>query len=88
MRLIDADALWKEIITDIDDGLDLADLREHMDAQPTIEAEPVIRCKDCKYVRILVKNSLWDIKEYVGKCRFVPFYVKDNDFCKWGERAE
>ena len=41
MRLIDADALWKEIITAFDDGLDLADLREHMDAQPTIEAEPV-----------------------------------------------
>lgn len=49
MRLIDADALWKEIITAFDDGLDLADLREHMDAQPTIDAEPVIRCKETSY---------------------------------------
>ena len=44
MRLIDADAYKKYL----DENWIVANYNA-IDAQPTIEAEPVIRCKDCKY---------------------------------------
>ena len=38
MRLIDADKLWKDITTNIEE---CADILEIIEKQPTIEAEPV-----------------------------------------------
>ena len=40
MRLIDANALWKEIISNHDRFIELYDLYELLDSQPTIEPEP------------------------------------------------
>ena len=53
MRLVDADALEKDLAKrwDVNDDTDFANkevwraLRE----SPTIDAEPVVRCKDCKW---------------------------------------
>ena len=41
MRLIDADELWKAITTQIEEYCDLADLIEIIEAQPTVDAEPL-----------------------------------------------
>lgn len=41
MRLIDADELWKAITTQIEEYCDLADLIEIIEAQATVDAEPV-----------------------------------------------
>ena len=47
MRLIDADALKKHYAWWEDDRQKLFD--SIIDQQPTVDAEPVIRCKDCKH---------------------------------------
>jgi hypothetical protein len=46
MRLIDADALPKEISWD---KIENAAFWETINEQPTIDAVPVIRCANCKY---------------------------------------
>lgn len=52
MRLIDADALIYHF-GEVDDNdtkrWDLFITAEEMEEQPTVDAVPVIRCKDCKW---------------------------------------
>ena len=49
MRLIDADVL-KEDLTRFYDGEVVA--RRLIDEQPTVDAVPVVRCKDCKHSQL------------------------------------
>lgn len=85
MRLIDADAL----ITDAFDLMDRNELLEdvpkiiqdYCDAQPTIDAVPVIRCRDCKWSTSKKKEGLYH-------CRFWYRSVKDDDYCGRAERKE
>jgi hypothetical protein len=78
MRLIDADA-YKErnaeiIDCEIDHNKYQDTLRELIDDSPTIDAVPVVRCKDCKH---------W--MKMDGKC----FPNADvNNFCSNGERGD
>ena len=81
MRLIDADALNDDILKSavmIDDrgiqtGYEIA--IELIKRQPTIDAVPVIRCKDCK-------NYEYD---HVEKVYGIPLIVA-HEICKrWGE---
>lgn len=53
MRLIDADALL-ELFPDEIYGLQTynAEVQAIIDNQPTIDAVPVIRCKDCRYYEV------------------------------------
>lgn len=60
MRLIDADALKARIMTDVPDFLDggssitkafILAMLGTRNATPTIDAVPVVRCKDCEYYR-------------------------------------
>lgn len=47
MRLIDVDALVKALN---ESGVPYrADVQEVLDAQPTVDAVPVVRCKDCRW---------------------------------------
>ena len=47
-----------------------------------VEAEPVVRCKDCKknpnFLKTSGKHMVW--------CRKWRCEVKDTDFCSYGER--
>ena len=94
MRLIDADELinniqynlwdWesvdgitattvlKQTITDIKNAL-------------TIDAVPVVRCKDCKW---WVAHPKWQTENGYCKYMLVLFYVakKADDYCSCGER--
>ncbi len=89
MRLIDADRLcmyladlqlanrgWKDDFCEI-----LDDLMESLDEQPTIDAVPVVRCKDCKYWSRDRANI------HRGYClEIVPeAWMNENDFCSYGE---
>lgn len=50
---------------------------------PTVDAEPVVRCKDC----IHYYADPWGY----GNCVFeggVSRRTKESDFCSWGERKE
>ena len=80
MRLINADALHELI----DGGYDLnfdevpetkRELLKMVDNQETIDAVPVVRCKDCKY--------------RAGRaCDYSAVWVRADGFCNWGERIE
>lgn len=82
LRLIDAD---KVIQCDVFGGLsDFAqDCRnaviELLSIQPTINAVPVVRCRECKEYK-LKSGSWWCVLHMVR--------MHDDDFCSYGERNE
>ena len=99
MRLIDADALTMLLHDDID-GLDEEfpndkQVKPYMcgvkmalsfiDTAPTIDAVPVVRCKDCVY-RVIVRDPLMGTMDCYG-CR-VMRYNEDDWFCSFGERRD
>ena len=103
MRLIDADAL-QNILLPITTALEheygslggaVSGCMKHIDNAPTIDAVPVVRCRECKYwgdedgkshreggvlfARCNVHNYLIDGR-HTGWC------PTENDFCSYGER--
>lgn len=77
MRLIDADALIKEANEDgaygYVDAFQIANT-------PTVDAVPVVRCKDCKHC---------DPENYHcdhAMSTAAPLRRKPEDFCSYGER--
>ena len=86
-RLIDADALIEEALTEgaygYVDALQIANA-------PTVDAVEVVRCKDCKHWKpsgSKAGNSFSDM-EYIGGCEFSNYYRRESDFCSYGERKE
>ena len=91
MRLIDADALVDVLIkshnyhanTGREAALLARDTQIVFDA-PTIDAVPVVRCKDCKH-------CIW-FEEYAGSyypfCTTYAGHIGENDFCSYGERKD
>ena len=85
MRMIDADALkdWSEIVPLTGDGgIDINDFDEKLKSMPTIDAVPVIRCKDCR----LRYSSCPMITVFPDGT--VSFRAQDDWFCFMGERRE
>ena len=78
MRLIDADALMDE--ANSDGAYGYVDAKQISEA-PTVDAVPVVRCRECK------KHSEANGKHY---CKFWRMYCPDDSdfFCKAGERKE
>ena len=88
MRLIDADAVKKNLLAECDEtGIDYesgpyADLARQLlcafiDEQPTIDAVPVVRCRDCKHR---------DAEKGFCEGRGWPMQlVPDDGFCDKGE---
>lgn len=97
MRLIDADRLNKPIYAEEDnitgsgmsydeicgynDGIDIA--WNKIDQAPTIDAVPVVRCKDCK------KSELVPDFDGLYSCRGKRKPLHDpDDFCNFGVKRE
>ena len=88
MRTIDAD---KFILALMDASLSSVDedtILDLVDSIPTVDAVPVVRCKDCKHL------CVWNRKDIYAFCPktnivFLPF---DKDtrtfFCGFGERKD
>ena len=73
MRLIDADKLERQEYWGNERCFDYVDA-EDIDNAPTVDAVPVVRCKDCKH-------------EFGGSCILCGFQKrKPEDFCSYGER--
>lgn len=51
---------------------------------PTVDAVPVVRCKDCKYAYI---NS-FSASSGVALCTSSGQPMQQDDFCSYGERKE
>lgn len=74
MRLIDADALMETLneFPYVKHAIDLL-----IESQPTIDAVPVVRCKDCKH---------WKGRD--NRCASVIGVWFDDDYCSRAERKE
>lgn len=73
MRLIDADKLERQEYWGNERCFDYVDA-DDIDNAPTVDAVPVVRCKDCKH-------------EFGGSCILCGFQKrKPEDFCSYGER--
>ena len=90
VRLIDADAL-KDYI-DAQKGRPFIGctigeaLKIMTDEQPTVDAVPVVRCKDCKYYEVgQNKVDAWSAC-YAHVGRIIETW--DDNFCGWAERKE
>ena len=84
MRLIDADSA-KLSVSDYKifrcqlGGL--MDVAEFIDDQPTIDAVPVVRCRECKHRKYDdIFGTLWCNRDSCTK------RVKQDDFCSYGEK--
>lgn len=89
MKLIDADAL-KEVFEEKGSeavcGVELCKaIISQIDNQPTVEAEPVTRCKDCQY---WMKNPYRESSVF-GLCfkhKDIAIATDETDWCSWAER--
>lgn len=88
MRLIDADALKRKItmVTKQYNPNAIMErpaiLLEDVDEAPTIDAEPIVRCKDCKF------NYANQIPSG-DECQLcVELPISKDFFCAYGERME
>lgn len=91
MRLIDADALLEKA-WDADTRIDyvqVVDVGDIIEA-PTIDAVPVVRCKDCIWYEIyqLKKDGTDDLRCKRSYCALWGNYLKPDYFCADGERRE
>lgn len=73
MRLIDADALENQFGVSDEDLLALDEIRH----APTVDAVPVVRCKDCKY-----RDGT------PGQPNILCAQMHEDDFCSYGECRE
>ena len=84
MRLIDADALIALIKKRIKNSMIIGWLCSIIRDAPTIDAVPVVRCKDCKF-------GDWDSEPNDAMvCMRTKdgFWRSGNDFCSYGKRKE
>ena len=92
MRLIDASALMDVIRQheyrlatkqgSIDYGMFTLGIQQAVDEQPTVDAVPVIRCRECKHCD--PENYHCDHPMSTG----APLSRKPDDFCSYGERKD
>ena len=85
MRLIDAHDLWTEIMMLPHNGdmISSEEVEKAIVEAPTVDAVPVVRCKDCIYQNKLKVTGgvLCDHKKGLMSTK-----LKDDDFCPYGER--
>ena len=84
MRLVDADNA-RECFGG--DGVTGAVMKRMFDSLPTIDAVPVVRCRECKYWRRYTRQ--WE-NHCAGECERhrMEGGTYENDFCSQGQRKE
>lgn len=65
----------------------LVDVVEFLNDMPTVDAAPVVRCRDCKHYKPQKKSAHWENR--ANYCnRVVTIKVQPYDFCSYGERKD
>lgn len=86
MKLIDADALYTDLVKMNDFGeLSAKKAIRMVSKAPTVDAVPVIRCKDCK---LWMKNPYRESSVF-GLCfkhKDIAIATDETDWCSWAER--
>ena len=84
MRLIDADATKRGVADTYFDTL-IPCVNRALDDSPTVDAVPVVRCRECKKYKTGVCLKIY----YDGLAsRYAWQERKPDDFCSYGERKE
>lgn len=95
MRLIDGDALIEKFNEKTDMAECLVDARtaerfstfcalaDAVEEMPTVDAEVVVRCKDCKYLANAAVNSNGFLI-----CNVSDMEITLEDFCSYGEKMD
>ena len=83
MRLIDLDSDYIQETIYRRGFKTRQDIEEWLNNAPTIDAVPVVRCRDCKYYEIHKPKVLENCER---KGYIIP--MKPDDFCSYGERKE
>ena len=78
MWLIDADALGTIQSIQSADFNSIETIREWIYRQPTIDAVPVVRCRDC----VFFSNTK------PGQPNILCFQMHEDDYCSYGERED
>ena len=90
MRLIDADAILKAdensdkaLVLGSGKSLEIAYalLKKKVEDAPTVDAEVVVRCKDCKHLVAVNVNG-----KGIPTCRMSGMEVAPAEFCSRGEK--
>lgn len=79
MRLIDADALMRKAVEKFYITNYFLHISTMIDEAPTIDAVPVVRCKDCRWF-----GKIGCAIEVVDETDM----PKENDFCSFAERKD
>lgn len=82
LRLIDADALMIELNNTKYAWQDYDAVEDALRNIPTIEAEPVVRCRDCKHWLKDVPGCT----DFVGRCELANYMVGATGYCVYGDR--
>ena len=86
MRLIDADASKQTYTADLfDTEEDFERVNDIFDYAPTVDAVPVVRCRDCEYVRPTVSASTGE-RVGIWCARHDILNVSPDDYCSRGLR--
>ena len=90
MRLIDGDELWERLNDEPwEHNADRDEIAlPIVNAAPTVDAVPVVRCKDCKWFADNNGGEWYGCKMF-HVVRITPEDApKPDDFCSYGERKE
>ena len=83
MRLIDADVTIKTYTSDLFDTLDdFERVNDILEYAPTVDAIPIVRCKDCK------SHDEEDCRGFICNGYFKYSDVEPYDFCSYGEMRD
>ena len=83
MRLIDADALMEKEYSWLRDGDVLWRIPlSHIDLAPTIDAVPVVRCRECQHY----DHGCCVVKRYEGDDNIIA--MPPDGYCSYGQRKE
>ena len=93
MRLIDAEQLSESIHENVsalyeDAVFAKEDCLTEVYAAPTVDAVPVVRCRECKHLNVLNRKELYAHCPKTNTV-FLPFELDTREhFCSLGERKE
>lgn len=77
MRLIDVDD-FRDIFLSETCLFTPNDVLDYIDSTCTVDAVPVVRCKDCKYGEFVPWCSKYSCRKVEGFLNFHDFYCKDG----------
>ena len=93
MRLIDADRLSEAIYDNVSAPYEDAvcakeDCLTEVYEAPTVDAVPVVRCRECKYLNVVNRKELYAHCPKTNTV-FLPFELDAREhFCSLGKRKE